>query len=36
VKAITTRTRGKVAVPPSAGRNLAQDRELTSLLAAGW
>ncbi|MFN6114492.1 MAG: hypothetical protein ACK46G_12250 [Flavobacteriales bacterium] len=36
VKAITTKTRGKVAVPPSAGRNLAQDRELTSLLAAGW
>lgn len=36
VKAITTKTRAKVAASPSAGRNLAQDRELTSLLAAGW
>ncbi|MBL7981533.1 MAG: hypothetical protein JNL52_06950 [Flavobacteriales bacterium] len=36
VRVASTKSRAKMADTPSSGRSLAQDRELASLLAAGW
>jgi hypothetical protein len=36
VRVASSKSRAKVADTPSTGRSLAQDRELASLLAAGW